>query len=511
MQLYENNKNTKEMKINKILKISIIGISALIVILIILIILLSGDKTVTQSVTVDGKPQNKIFELIQYENLENNQVKLWIPIKEIAPYLGYKAYNGTYNSATEDKNKCYVIAEENTGSEMQENVKIKEVANFQIDSNVISKLDLSTQNSEYEFCQIEDKVTQKGDILYTTIEGIEKAFNVSFEYDSEKKQITIFTLPELVKFYKNAMEQGKYPGYKEIDAESIINQKAILNGVLIVKEKENETNKYGAIEATTGKTILETKYDGIRYIQADSKFLILTNKKYGIISKEGKTLINPEYDSLKIIDTEKDLYLAMKNNLYGVINGLGKQIIYLENEKIGIDSSSFEKNEIKSGYILLDKIIPVMKNKKWAFYDTSGNKLSNFEYDEIGCTTKGTNNVYGLLIIPDYNLIVVQKDKKYSVINEKGKTNILPFSFDSMYIKMENGQLKYYMQVNNKEYSILKTLENVLGKSDDSGDKTNENNSRDSTNNSITNNSNGSKTNINNTRKETTENVKNNV
>lgn len=454
MQWYEENKNTKEDRVNNILKVSIIVTLIFIVILIGLIMVLSKSTETTQVALIDGKTRNEIYKLLQYEEKENGEVKILIPIKEIAPYLGYKAFNGNYNSATEDKNKCFIISEESEEGKK----KIKEVANFELDSNIISKLDLTVQNADYEICTIEEKIVQKDDKLYTTIEGIEKAFNVSFSYDSQTKQIKIFTLPFLVDYYQEKIEKGEYSGYKSLDTTSVTNQKAILDGILIVT---SESQKYGAIKAEKGTAILEAKYDGIKYMPLKSSFMVSTNKKIGIISNEGKTLINPEYDSLKLIDSKNDYYLAKKNNMYGVINNTGKEIIYIENEQIGIDISSYEKNEIKNGYILLDNLIPVMKNKKWGFYDIKGNQVTNFKYDSIGCMTKNENNVYGLLVVPDYNLIVVQKDKKYSVMDENGKDNILPFSFDGMYIKVESGNLKYCMQVDNKEYNLIKTLSNM--------------------------------------------------
>lgn len=202
----------------------------------------------------------------------------------------------------------------------------------------------------------------------------------------------------------------------------------------------------------------------------NSSFLVSANKKVGILSNEGKTLVNPEYDSLTYIDSKNNYYLAMKNNLYGVIDGNGKEIIYIENEQVGIDVSSYERNGIKNGYILLDKLIPVMQNKKWAFYDIKGNKICDYKYDGIGCIAGNTSNTYGLLVVPDYDLIVVQKDKKYSVMTLKGKDDILPFSFDGMHIKVSSGQVKYYMQFENKEYDMIKTLESMIKKNNNTNE-----------------------------------------
>lgn len=457
MQWYEEEKKSKQN--SKISKLLIMGMAITIIIILILIVLMmyllkDANKRV---VNIDGVQNNQIFNLFEFNKKDDGTTEILIPIKDFAVALGYEAYNGSYNSASEDKNKCYVIVgKENKEDESAQSIK-KEVANFELDSNKITKLDLTSDKSEYEYCQIDDKITQKDGVLYTTVEGIEKALNISFSYSAENEKITIYTLDWLVDYYSEAIEKGDYKGYKALDTESLTNEKAILSNMLVLI---SDSGKYGVLNTVDGKEILEPKYDGIKYMQSNSSFFVSTNKKIGIISAEGKTLINPEYDSLSLIDSKKEYYLAKKNNLYGVIDGNGKEIIYIENEQIGIDISNYATNEISSKYILLDKLIPVMQNKKWGFYDLKGNKVCDYQFDDMGCSIENGSNTYGLLVLPNYNYIVVQKGKKYSLINEEG-TNVLPFVFDNMYIKVSSGEKNYYMTNNNKEYNIIKTLENM--------------------------------------------------
>lgn len=458
MQWYDEKKiNKEDTKVNKILMISII-ITIVAIILTIMLMIIISKNTDRKVVLVNGENKNEIFDLLQFEKKDDGDYEVWIPIKEIATYLGYKGYNGEYNSVTEDKNKCYVISvNKEEGREDTEEGK-KEVANFELDSNIISKLDLTETNSEYEYCEIEDKVIQIDGELYTTIEGIEKACNVSFEYDKEKSQITIYTLDYLVDFYTNAIKQGKYSGCKELDTKYFANQKSIFEDMLVIK---SDNGKYGVVNSSTREVILESKYDEIKYLQFNSTFLVLSNKKYAIVSSAGKTLVNPEYDELKLMDSKNNYYVAKKNNLYGVIDGKGKEIIYLENRQIGLDSSVYQKNGIKSGYILFDKLIPVLKNKKWGFYDIKGNKIGQFKYEGIGCNSESGNSIYGLLALEDYNFVVVKYNNKYSFITEEGKDDILPFEFDTMYIKVWGGQTNYYMKSEGKQYNIIRTLENM--------------------------------------------------
>ncbi|MEI3396020.1 MAG: hypothetical protein V8R82_10205 [Clostridia bacterium] len=71
------------------------------------------------------------------------------------------------------QDKCYIQNE-------------NEVANFSLGSNKIYKLDLTNSNDNYEYSYTKKPVKAKEGILYATSEAIEKAFNVSFQYDQDK-------------------------------------------------------------------------------------------------------------------------------------------------------------------------------------------------------------------------------------------------------------------------------------------------------------------------------------
>ena len=97
----------------------------------------------------------------------------------------------------------------------------------------------------------------------------------------------------------------------------------------------------------------------------------------------------------------------------------------------------------------------------WAFYDKSGNKVSNgFKYKNIGCSSiKSANNIYPLLEIPEYNVVVVSDEEgKYAFMDTTGNDSILNFLFDEMYIKVSEGEPSYWMTFRGKEYEALKYL-----------------------------------------------------
>lgn len=395
---------------------------------------------------INGQEVKNFDSILDLEPDENGKTQIYVPIKDVAEYFGYKSYNGDYTKKSEEQDKCYVIKEDS------------EVAMYTAKSNKMYKLNLQNKNNNYEDWELDKKVFEANGKLYTTIDGIEKGYNVSFNYNEKKKRITIYTMDYLVQSYAKPFETTPLKGYEktEIDIENCNNNKAIFNNMLIV----NADGKYGVINVSDNSFILEPKYDNIEYVQYSSDFLVQSGKKKGIISKESKTKVNAVYDELTLIDRKNNLYRIKKDNLYGVINDKDKVIIHPENSKIGIDINEFSYSGVKNGYILLDSLIPVEQDGKWAFYDTKGKLLTDgFVFDKIGCSVGNSNNVYSLLEIPEYNVVVVGNDNgQYTFMNTKGKYDILPFVFEQIYMKISSGEISYYMKYNNKTYDVPKYL-----------------------------------------------------
>ena len=292
-------------------------------------------------VYVDGKINNEVKDLLQIQD----DGKIYVPIKEIAPYLGYKAFNGDYTDKSEDRSKCYVECE-------------NEVANFTLNSNKIYKLNTKSNSStgeNYEYFYAEEPVKAMDGILYTTTDGMEDAFNAVFNYDQAQNRIQIYTMPYLISLYTNSVLDY---GYTKIDDE-FNNQKTILDSMLIVQKDSS----YGVINCDTGEILIEPKYDSIQYLQDTGSFLVTSNKKVGILSKNGDLKVQLLYDSLELMDSDAGLYLAERDGSYGVIDINGNIKIYIEYDQIGLDITKFSDNNIKNKYILVNNLIPVKKDK----------------------------------------------------------------------------------------------------------------------------------------------------
>ena len=167
----------------------------------------------------------------------------------------------------------------------------------------------------------------------------------------------------------------------------------------------------------------------------------------------------------------------------GIIDSKGNIKIYIEYDEIGIDSTKFTQNNIKNKYLLDNGMIPARKDKLWGAFDKNGKEIIPFEYDSFGYIATSNKDAINLLIIPEYNMLVAQKNKKYTLINSSGETVVQPV-IDDVYMTINSGKKYYYMNVNNQTINIEEWLDSVgvktSGKQNNSG---NQSNSTENTNN----------------------------
>lgn len=425
MNLIEESFQSKEEKKKKrITKMILVAIIVVVVLIIAIISYLMYIQSTVMKLFVNGQENEKLKSILVFEE----DGTIYAPIKEIAAYFGYDSFNGEYSEKSEQQSKCYVQNE-------------NEVANFELGENKIYKLDLSKKDGDYEYVYLKKPVKAINGVLYVTTEGLEKAFNISFDYQQENNRITIYTLPYLYQFYASRVLDY---GYAELSKE-FVNQKAILNDQLIVEKVKGQ---YGVIN-TEGTAILEAKYNNITYLPTIGDFLVENNKKVGIMSAGRETKVEIIYDSIELMDADSGLYVVKRDNRYGVIDIRGNVKIYIENDEIGMDISKFEQNNIKSKYILAGNLIPVRKDDLWALYDKSGNQVTEYKYDRLGYIASNNREALNLLVIPNYNVVVALKDEKYTLINSSGN-EIIATVADDIYMTITGGEKHYYITVNDQ-------------------------------------------------------------
>lgn len=400
---------------------------------------------------IDGNVNDKVKNMMEVD--EDGTV--YFPVKDIASYLGYQSYNGEYTDKSEDANKCYVQND-------------NEIANFVLNSNKIYKLALENSDGNYNYYYANKPVKAINGKLYISSDALANAFNLSFTYDTDSNRVYIYTMPYLIESYSAKVLDY---GYDSI-SDNFINQKAVLNSMLVVTK--NQGKSYAVIDLK-GNAIIEAKYDNIEYLENTGDFLVTSNNKVGIISSKRETKVQLLYDSLELVDSDSGLFIAKKDNKYGIIDSKGNIKVYIEYDQIGIDNTKFEKNNIKNKYLLDNGMIPAKKDKYWGAFDKNGKTVLNFEYDSFGYTATSNREAINLLIIPDYNLMVVCQNKKYALVSSTGDMVIRPV-LDDVYMTISSGKKYYYMNVSDRKIDIIEFLdEQSPNITKNSSDETNNN------------------------------------
>ena len=181
---------------------------------------------------------------------------------------------------------------------------------------------------------------------------------------------------------------------------------------------------------------------------------------------------SPEFGRYSILE-----YLGSITALPFVSRGNTK--VYIEYDGIGIDSTKFEQNGIKNRYLLDNGMIPARKDKLWGAFDKNGNTVLDFEYDSFGYIATTNKDAINLLIIPDYNVMVVAKDKKYALVNSVG-TRLCNWVLDDVYMTISAGTKYYNMNYNNTSANVLDFLDEIGVKPSKKNNKQNNSSSEES-------------------------------
>lgn len=454
MNMYEAQSALEEEKIKmkKLIKIIALALVMLFVLCIFIILYISYLQNKQLKLFVDNAEIQLTPDMIIID--ENNTI--YVSLSDIADKIGYTMNNGEYkNQYSEDATKCYLKNKYEVTSYIGASNEIYKTI---IPENKLSDVD-------YDYYIIDQQVFLQNNKLYTSLNGLEIGCNLSCSYTKQNNTINIYTLEYLTTLFSTKIAGAKYLTEQE-DLNTYENKKAILHDMIVVK---NEDGKYG-VTNLNNSAIIGQKYKSVKFIEAMQEFIVETEDgKYGIIDKEGKTKISPDYTSIKQIDKEKALYMVSKNSYatsgrtqYGIINENEKIVVYLEYDQIGINKADFPTDNIDNSYILYGKCIPVKKSNKWGLLDINGNMILPIEYDDLGCKSNISQDIRAnsLLLVPEYEAIVVCKDKLYGLFDVSGRKLIEPLCTD-MYGINSSGENKYYLTYIGNTMDIITYLKDI--------------------------------------------------
>lgn len=243
--------------------------------------------------------------------------------------------------------------------------------------------------------------------------------------DIKGKEVIPITYSEKINDYNNGYFRiyRKNSGYGYIDTTGkiVVEPKyekvgSIWDNKSIVR---NQHFKWGMIDFKEN-TILPFEYDFIG-IWRDNLAVVEKNKKYGYIDKNGDIVIDLQY--ALALPFEHNLALVKKGNKIGFIDTTNtvvidfiyddyKTIVDVYEDDISLSgySQTNKRFSMKEGYIVLKK------DGKWGYINVKGNVVIPFEYDNIGIPGKGSDRVS--IVKNGKKGIYSINDKKESIFND---------------------------------------------------------------------------------------------
>lgn len=427
MDIFEEELEQEKKKRMKTIKTSIIISMIILVVVAIVIAVISLNMESKKLKVVKDRVQIAADTEVFYIK-ENG--KVYINIEKYAKTVNNNYQKGDLTDQ-DDKKGCVLKEEENTFFEANS-------------KKVIKVVDEKENSSEYYY--IDEPVIYENGVLYTTLEGIGLIFNNVISYDQTKNMIEIYTLEYLETLYTGQLANW---GYKEL-VDTYIDRRSLVDGYVIA---ETEDKSVG-IRKTDGTELVGAKYKEIEYVRTTEEFF-MTNEQgqKGLITKQGKTKIKCEYSDIEVLDKDLGLYLVTKDKKKGVINKDNNKVIYIEYDEIGIDKSKFTGNEIQNPYLFYNNCIPVCKEKKWGLIDKNGKEVIGLNYDEIGCISSTNSSDKNVLLIPEYEAIVMKQGDYYGIYNSLGK-ELIPCALTDITQTVVSGKTVYEMTYREEKLNL---------------------------------------------------------
>lgn len=409
--------NQDNQKPNKTKQIILILLIISVIAVVITVVLMMYLSSIPEEPVIK---KDKIFVDDQEKATQVNQVLLttaegekYFLIKELASLVGYDYFNGEYLKFTEDTSKCYVEnivkvpVPENEQQDKVEEKYISNIVGLEADSNMIYKTN-STSNLDFEIIPIKNKILEKENGLYISIEDIGIVFGIVADY-SEENGLVIYTSNYLNNYYNNKAVEN---GYASINTEQE-NSRTLAYNLLLV----NKNNRYGITDLNFVEKV-GIKYDTIEFNEQANEFIVSSGNKYGIIDENGNIKINLLYDEIDIINYSPLLYKVKSDNKYGIINETGKLI-------------------------------------------------SNIIYEQIGYEPDATSTTeYGAVVIPQLNdeinqSIVVKDTNGYGLIDAKTGEPIIDNSLEKIYSVLEDGETVYEAIFKGQKVDLIQYIKAV--------------------------------------------------
>lgn len=398
MTLLDQEVKKEEPKGKKIVLFLLIFSIILLILVIVAMVALGGNKSKSLTLSVNGSNLTIDNELLVTD--ENGVT--YISISKISKAIGYDYLTGQYKRYDEDNTNTKGYLE-------NEN----QIIQFEADTNKIYKT-TPESNLDYEEYELKNNILKANNLLYISLDDVNVGLNITYAYSQNDNKILLNTVENLTDEYKTSLSEKTQNQFISVSDE-FSNQKALAYDMLVVS---NESGKIGVINKNDFSTIIGNKYSSLEFVEYAGVFIVSDDGKYGVISTEANRnpIIDLNYEEVKVINNVPLCYQVRLSGKYALIDEEGKLIV----------------NEV---------------------YDSIGyNSQDNSQESVLAIKDLGKDKV---------NALVVCKEGKYGLINLDDGTSIVDCSLDKIYSKNENGEKKYYIQLQEQEISLDKYIEYI--------------------------------------------------
>lgn len=182
-------------------------------------------------------------------------------------------------------------------------------------------------------------------------------------------------------------------------------------------------------------------------ISTASYYPSYVNGKWGVIDNNGETVINSEYDEMVVIPNNKrpifvctyDVQDSTGEYKTKVLNNK-KEEIFKEYDKV----EAIDNFDLKQNIWFEDNLLRVQKNNKYGLINFEGKTILDCEYDDI----------YALKGVKEN--IIVEKDGKIGLVNAKGQT-IISTDYVNIQTLKEGYKSEYLVKGLDEKYGIVST------------------------------------------------------
>lgn len=219
--------------------------------------------------------------------------------------------NVFYIKNSSGKNKYFIIKNDKVVYESSDYKRIR-VENLNSDIAIGIKEDASI-----DYINIIDKKVINNDesIKYTYSDGV--ILKEQYNFNAKKIMYTIYT---------PSKEYGTFSDLKPYDNKYV-------NGYLKIK---TENDKYEFVNKK-GNVITKKEYEELSDFNKNGYAIVSNDNLYGVIDSKGKEIIDEKYDEIIFLNdnlfknvkkiSKNELFIFKENNKYGIINSDGKVVI----------------------------------------------------------------------------------------------------------------------------------------------------------------------------------------